>query len=125
MCEELSKLKVDALVAFAEAKRVRRCKDLSFHEDAELSCDGYRRIDALIMHLLAGHDGEPCPDGGRPIVSIRQNRIREDEEPHVLARKSKAHRVGPQKKGVAPLPRGATPRPVLLGHSMKLGDRRQ
>ena len=57
-------------MAFAEAKRVRRCKDLSFQEDAELSCKGYRRIDALIMHLLAGHDGEPCPDGDRPIVSI-------------------------------------------------------
>jgi hypothetical protein len=70
MCEELSQLKADAIAEFAEAKRVRRCKDLSFQEDAELSCAGYRRIDALIMHLLAGHDGEPCPDGDRPIVSI-------------------------------------------------------
>jgi hypothetical protein len=70
MCEELSKLKADAIMAFAEAKRVRRCKDLSFHEDAELSREGYKRIDALVKHLLAGHDGEPCPDGDRPIVSI-------------------------------------------------------
>jgi hypothetical protein len=68
MCEELSKLKAGAISAFAEAKRVRRYKDLSFHEDAELSCEGYRRIDALIKHLLAGHDGQPCPDGERPIV---------------------------------------------------------
>ena len=68
MCEELSKLKAGAIAAFAEAKRVRRYKDLSFHEDAELSCEGYRRIDALIKHLLAGHDGQPCPDGERPIV---------------------------------------------------------
>jgi hypothetical protein len=68
MCEELSKLKADAIAVFAEAKRVRRYRDLSFHEDAELSCEGYRRIDALIMHLLAGHDGQPCPDGDRPIV---------------------------------------------------------
>jgi hypothetical protein len=68
MCEELSKLKADVIAAFAEAKRVRRYRDLSFHEDAELSCDAYRRIDALIMHLLAGHDGGPCPDGDRPIV---------------------------------------------------------
>ena len=70
MCEELSKLEADAIAAFAEAKRVRRHRDLSFHEDAELSCDGYRRIDVLIKHLLAGHDGEPCPDGDRPIISI-------------------------------------------------------
>jgi hypothetical protein len=70
MCEELSKLKTDAIAAFAEAKRVRRYKDLSFHEDAELSCEGYRRIDALIKHLLAGHGGEPCPDGDRPIVTM-------------------------------------------------------
>jgi hypothetical protein len=69
MCEELSKLKADAIAVFAEAKRVRRYKDLSFREDAELSCQGYRRIDALIIHLLVGHDGEPCPAGDRPIVS--------------------------------------------------------
>ena len=68
MCEELNKLKADANAAFAEAKRVRRYRDLSFREDAELSSEGYRRIDALIKHLLAGHDGEPCPDGDRPIV---------------------------------------------------------
>ena len=73
MCEELSKLKADAITAFAEAKRVRRYRDLSFHEDAELSCEGYRRIDALIRHLLAGHDGEPCPDGDRPIVTLSPN----------------------------------------------------
>ena len=75
MCEELSKLKADAITAFAEAKRVRRCRDLSFHEDAELSCEEYRRIDALIRHLLAGHDGEPCPDGDRPIVSIAKSEL--------------------------------------------------
>ena len=46
MCEELSKLKADAIAVLAEAKRVRRYRDLSFHEDAELSCEGYRRIDA-------------------------------------------------------------------------------
>lgn len=73
MCEELSKLKADAIAVFAEAKRVRRYKDLSFHEDAELSCEGYRRIDALIKHLLAGHDGQPCPDGERPIVGTTKS----------------------------------------------------
>ena len=70
LCEELNKLNADAIAAFAEAKRIRRQRDVSFHEDAELSRDVHRRIDALIKHLLAGHDGEPCPDGDRPIVSI-------------------------------------------------------
>jgi hypothetical protein len=73
MCEELSKLKRDAIAAFAEAKRIRRYRDLSFHEDTELSSQGHSRIDALIRHLLAGHDGEPCPDGDRPIVSIAKS----------------------------------------------------
>jgi hypothetical protein len=69
MCEKLSKLKADAVAAFAEAKRVRRQRDLSFHEDAELSREEYKRVDALVKHLLIGHDGEPCPAGDRPIVS--------------------------------------------------------
>jgi hypothetical protein len=69
-CEELNKLNTDAVAAFAEAKRVRRERDLSFYEDAELSREGHRWIDALVKHLLAGHDGEPCPDGDRPIISI-------------------------------------------------------
>jgi hypothetical protein len=69
MCEKLSKLKADAVAAFAEAKRVRRQRDLSFQEDAELSRDGYKRVDALVKHLLVGHDGKPCPAGDRPIVS--------------------------------------------------------
>ena len=74
MCEKLSKLKADAVAAFAEAKQVRRQRDLCFHEDAELSREGYKRVDALVKHLLAGHDGEPCPDGDRPIVSSDYSR---------------------------------------------------
>jgi hypothetical protein len=70
LCEELNKLNAEAIAAFAEAKRIRRQRDVSFHEDAELSRDGHRRIDALVKHLLAGHDGEPCPNGDRPIISI-------------------------------------------------------
>ena len=70
LCEQLHKLNADAVAAFAEAKRVRRQRDLSFYEDAELSREGHRRIDALVKHLLVGHDGEPCPDGDRPIISI-------------------------------------------------------
>jgi hypothetical protein len=70
LCKELHKLNADAVAAFAEAKRVRRQRDLSFYEDAELSREGHRRIDALVKHLLVGHDGEPCPNGDRPIISI-------------------------------------------------------
>ena len=70
LCEELHKLDADVVAAFAEAKRIRRQRDVSFHEDAELSRDGHRRIDALVKHLLAGHDGEPCPDGDRPIIRV-------------------------------------------------------
>jgi hypothetical protein len=70
LCEELNRLNADAIAAFAEAKRIRRQRDVSFHEDVELSRDGHRRIDALVKHLLAGHAGEPCPDGDRPIVRV-------------------------------------------------------
>ena len=70
LCEELNKLNADAIAAFAEAKRIRRQRDVSFHEDAELSRDGHRRVDALVKHLLVGHDGEPCPDGDRPIIRV-------------------------------------------------------
>ena len=71
MCEEHDRLRADAIAAVAEAKLVRRGdRDVSFQEDAELSREAYRRTDALLKHLLVGHDGEPCPDGDRPIVSI-------------------------------------------------------
>jgi len=73
MCEELNKLKADAIATFAKAKRVRRQRDLSFQEDTELSREGYKRIDALVKHLLVGHDGEACPSGERPIVSIAKS----------------------------------------------------
>jgi hypothetical protein len=70
MCEEHDRLRADALAAFAEAKRIRRGRDISFEEDAQLTREAYRRTDALLKHLLVGHDGEPCPAGDRPIVSI-------------------------------------------------------
>jgi hypothetical protein len=74
ICDELVRLKADAVAAVAEAKRVRRGdRDISFEEDAELSRVAYRRTDVLLKHLLVGHDGQPCPAGDRPIVS------REDE----------------------------------------------
>ena len=71
MCEEHDRLRADAIAAVAGAKRVRRGdRDVSFQEDAELSREAYRRTDALLKHLLVGHDGEPCPAGSRPIVGI-------------------------------------------------------
>jgi hypothetical protein len=63
MCEEHDRLRADALAAFAEAKRIRRGRDISFEEDAQLTREAYRRTDALLRHLLVGHDGEPCPAG--------------------------------------------------------------
>ena len=65
MCEELARLKADAAAAFAEGKRVRRERDVSFREDAELSREAHRRADAMLKHLLVGHDGKPCPAGDR------------------------------------------------------------
>jgi hypothetical protein len=68
-CEALSRILQEAHSAFREAKEIRRSKDLSFYEDSELTRGEHSRIDALVKHLLAGHDGKPCPAGDRPIVS--------------------------------------------------------
>lgn len=67
-CPELDRFRREAAAALLEAKRTRRTRDVSIFEDAELSRESHRRIDALIKHLLAGHDGAPCPAGDRPIV---------------------------------------------------------
>jgi hypothetical protein len=69
MCEELNRFKRDAISALLEAKKIRRSKDLTFKEDAELSREGRKRIDEVLKHLLVGHDGSPCPAGDRPVVS--------------------------------------------------------
>jgi hypothetical protein len=68
-CEALSCILQEAHSAFREAREIRRSKDLSFYEDSELTRGEHKRIDALVKHLLAGHDGKPCPAGDRPIVS--------------------------------------------------------
>jgi hypothetical protein len=68
-CEALSRILHDAHSAFREAREIRRSKDLSFYEDSELTRGEHDRIDALVKHLLVGHDGKPCPAGDRPIVS--------------------------------------------------------
>jgi hypothetical protein len=70
-CELLDQLKRDAVGAVLDAKKTRWSKDVSMHEDSELCRDQRRKIDAFIAHLLAGHDGKPCPCGERPIIAPR------------------------------------------------------
>ena len=70
LCEELNRIKLEAIAAFHFAKQIRRSRDLSFQEDVELSRDEHCKIDALLKHLLSGHDGHPCPAGDRPIIGI-------------------------------------------------------
>jgi hypothetical protein len=70
LCEELNRIKLEAIAAFHSAKQIRRSRDLSFQEDVELSRAEHQKIDALLKHLLSGHDGHPCPAGDRPIIGI-------------------------------------------------------
>jgi hypothetical protein len=70
-CELLERLKREAVEAILGAKRIRWSKDVSMYEDREIARDQRRRIDAFISHLLAGHDGKPCPCGDRPIIGSR------------------------------------------------------
>jgi hypothetical protein len=70
MCEELKTLKGDMVRVFLEVKRIRRSRDVSFYEDAELNHEKHKSINAVLKHLLIGHDGKPCPAGDRPIVSL-------------------------------------------------------
>jgi hypothetical protein len=70
-CETLERLKREAVEAVLNAKRTRWTKDVSLYEDNQIAGDQRRRIDALISHLLAGHDGKPCPSGDRPIIGRR------------------------------------------------------
>jgi hypothetical protein len=67
-CEELLRLRGEAKVALLQASRIRR---FGHFADTELQKEAQRKTDALIKHLLAGHDGKPCPAGDRPIVKPR------------------------------------------------------
>ncbi|MGB8524145.1 MAG: hypothetical protein WCD43_14355 [Candidatus Acidiferrales bacterium] len=67
-CEALDRILREADSAFREAREIRRSKDLSFYEDSQLTRGEHKKIDNLVKHLLAGHDGKPCPAGDRPIV---------------------------------------------------------
>jgi hypothetical protein len=70
MCEELMTLELEAVHVFREVKKIRRSRDVSFCEDTELNREKRNSINAIIKHLLVGHEGKPCPGGDRPIVSL-------------------------------------------------------
>ena len=74
MCEKLDGLKREAVNVFREVRNIRRTRDLSFYEDAELNGERHKSINAVIKHLLVGHEGKPCPAGDRPIVGHTQIR---------------------------------------------------
>ena len=69
MCAELDALKREAADVSRELRKIRRSRDVSFYEDAELNGEKCKSINAVIRHLLVGHEGKPCPAGARPIVS--------------------------------------------------------
>jgi len=72
MCVELDNLKREAVWVSRVVKRIRRSRDVSFFEDAQLNGEKFKSINAMIRHLLVGHDGKPCPAGDRPIVRQTQ-----------------------------------------------------
>jgi len=74
MCTELDALKHEAVQVFREVRKIRRSRDVSFYEDAELNGEKHKSINAVLKHLLVGHEGKPCPAGERPIVSVTQPR---------------------------------------------------
>lgn len=67
-CKELERLRREADFAGLEAARTDR---FGQYGAAERQKEADRALDALIKHLLAGHDGNPCPAGPRPIVKSR------------------------------------------------------
>jgi hypothetical protein len=70
MCEELKALKCEAGTVLRRLRHIRRSRDLSFYEDAELTRIKHASVNAVVKHLLVGHNGQPCPSGERPIVSV-------------------------------------------------------
>ena len=86
ICDVHSKLKQDAVAAILESKRIRWSKDVSFYEDCELTRDERRKVEALLVHLLAGHAGKPCPGGPRPIVDLASGNKRQVRVRHNLLR---------------------------------------
>jgi len=85
VCAEHERLRIDAVAGILEAKKIRREKDVSFYEDLELSREARKKTDALLLHLLAGHDGKPCPSGERPIVrAARSSNVAGPRRHHLL-----------------------------------------
>src|SRR5580692_5665778 len=76
MCNELDRLRRHTASALLEAKQIRLSRDVSIYEDTELCREGHRRIYALIIHLLVGHDGSACPASDRPIVTAAKPELR-------------------------------------------------
>jgi hypothetical protein len=72
MCDKLQSLKREAVLVIREMRKIRRSRDVSFLEDAELNSKKHQSLNAVLKHLLAGHGGQPCPAGDRPIVRIEK-----------------------------------------------------
>jgi hypothetical protein len=68
-CAELEKLEREAALAGTLAAQTGRFAEFGASERQE---EAQRRIDALARHLLAGHDGKPCPSGNPPIAKPRE-----------------------------------------------------
>jgi hypothetical protein len=83
-CPELQNLERLVIKTLSDVKRIRRSRDISFFEDADLNRLKHEVVTALIKHLLAGHQGQPCPAGSRPIVSDRYSPPREIQQPQPL-----------------------------------------
>ena len=70
MCEELQTLKrkaVHVLIPY-DAENSAAPATPTFYEDAELAHKKHSSLNDVLKHLLAGHEGKPCPSGDRPIV---------------------------------------------------------
>ena len=89
VCEELDRRVREACEAIGDARRIRRSKDMSFHEDVRLSREEHARLYEVIKHLLVGHEGQPCPAGRRPIVDATSH-----EKSSTWMLRSKAPKIG-------------------------------
>lgn len=68
-CQELERLTQEAkLMALGAGRTDRFSQYGATHRQKEAD----RAMDALIQHLLVGHNGKPCPAGDRPIVKLRE-----------------------------------------------------
>jgi hypothetical protein len=54
MCEELKIVKREAVRVFREVKKIRRSRDGSFYEDAELNREKHKSINAVLKGRNSG-----------------------------------------------------------------------